>query len=93
MAEQAALRIIVTGLVQGVMFRDFTLRRAEELSLTGYVRNLPGRGVEVKAEGERARLEELLATVKLGSPKSVVENVSPAWSEFTGQYRDFIIIF
>ena len=94
MAEPAALRVIVTGRVQGVMFRDFTRYQAEALSLTGCVRNLPGgRAVEVKAEGERTKLEELLSLVKRGPPRAVVESAAPTWGKYTGVYRDFRIRF
>jgi acylphosphatase len=94
MAELAALRVVVTGQVQGVMFRDFTRYQAETLSLTGYVRNLPGgEAVEVEAEGERARLEELLSAVKRGPSRAVVENALATWGKYTGRYRDFRIRF
>jgi len=94
MAEKAALRLVVSGQVQGVMFRDFTRQQAERLGLSGYVRNLPGgRSVEVEVEGERARLEELLRIVKRGPPRAVVESVLPTWGEYTGRYRDFNIRF
>jgi acylphosphatase len=92
MAEPTALKVVITGEVQGVMFRDFTRRQAEGLGLTGYVRNLPsGRAVEVEVEGDRASLEELLSIVKLGPPRAVVESVSPIWGEYIGKYRDFRI--
>lgn len=94
MAEKAALRVVVCGQVQGVMFRDFTRRQAERLGLSGYVRNLPGgRAVEIEAEGERARLEEILKIVQRGPPRAVVESVSPTWGEYSGRYRDFSIRF
>ncbi|RJO62838.1 MAG: acylphosphatase [Dehalococcoidia bacterium] len=94
MAEPAALKVIVTGQVQGVMFRDYTRRQAERLSLGGYVRNLPGgRTVEIEAEGERAQLKELLKMVKRGPPRAVVESVSPTWGKYTGRYQDFSITF
>jgi len=94
MAEPAALRVVVTGRVQGVMFRDFTCHQAESLGLTGYVRNLPGGGaVEVEAEGERTRLEELLSIVKRGPPRALVESALATWGKYTGKYRDFRIRF
>lgn len=94
MTEPATLKVVVTGQVQGVMFRDFTRRQAERLSLSGYVRNLPGgRSVEVEAEGDRTRLEELLKTVSRGPPRAVVESVSPTWGQYTGKYSDFRIVF
>jgi acylphosphatase len=94
MAKPAALRVVVSGRVQGVMFRDFTRHQAEGLGLTGYVRNLPdGRAVEVEAEGERARLEKFLEIVRQGPPRAVVENISPSWGEYTGKYQGFSIRF
>jgi acylphosphatase len=92
MADNAALDVVVTGLVQGVMFRDFTQRKASELGLTGWVRNLPGGlGVEVKAEGERGQLEELLKSVKQGPPRASVEKSTVKWSAYTAAYPDFKI--
>ena len=47
MADSASLEASVGGLVQGVFFRAFVARRARELGLVGYVRNLPDGTVEV----------------------------------------------
>ncbi len=58
-SDLASLQATVYGYVQGVFFRAFVSRRAEELGLTGYVRNLPGgKAVEVLAEGERKQLRK-----------------------------------
>ena len=59
----AAARFIVSGRVQGVGFRFFTLREARALGLSGFVRNQPDGTVEVVAEGSTkvlAALEERL---------------------------------
>lgn len=69
MGDLASVQAIVYGLVQGVYFRAFTSRRAVELGVSGYVRNLPGRNtVEVLAEGERSQLEKLIDHLKIGPP-------------------------
>ena len=61
MLEQASLLAIVQGRVQGVYFRAFVRNHAEALGLKGYVRNLSGgRAIEVRAEGEKTKLDELL---------------------------------
>jgi len=92
MAELAAVKAIVHGRVQGVFFRDFVSRRASELGLTGYVRNLPGgHSVEVQAEGEREQLEELIGYLKVGPPAAHVVKVVTSWSEYTGGYVGFRI--
>jgi len=84
-----ALQAIVYGRVQGVFFRSFVTRRAEELALTGYVRNLPEGAVEVRAEGEREKLEELIGYLKAGPPAARVEKVVTSWSGYSGSYTGF----
>ena len=92
MTDLASVQAVVYGLVQGVFFRDFVHRRATQLGLTGYVRNLPsGEALEVHAEGERKRLEELLSYLKIGPPGAEVEKVETSWSEYTGSYSHFSI--
>ena len=92
MAELASVQVVVYGIVQGVFFRDFVHRQATRFGLTGYVRNLPGReAVEVHAEGERKRLEELIGYLKIGPPGAEVEKVDTIWSEYTGSCSYFSI--
>lgn len=59
--QTGAFRAVVHGDVQGVGFRDATVRRARALELTGWVRNGPHATVEVHAEGPGRALDELLA--------------------------------
>ena len=87
----ASLRGIVHGRVQGVFFRGFTSRRAMGLGLTGYVRNLPDRTVEIRAEGEREKLEELIKHLESGPPGAMVEKVETIWAGYTGGYSSFSI--
>ncbi len=90
MADLASVRATVYGHVQGVFFRDFASRRAAQLGLTGYVRNLPSGGaVEVHAEGEKKPLEELIGYLKIGPPGARVQKVITNWSEYTGNYSSF----
>jgi len=90
MADLASVRVIVHGYVQGVFFRAFASRRAVELGLTGYVRNLAGgEAVEVNAEGEREKLQRLIDHLRVGPPAARVEKVETTWSEYTGSYPGF----
>ena len=91
MTDLASVQVIVSGSVQGVYFRDFTSRKAVELGLTGYVRNLPEGTVEVRAEGKRKPLEKLIDHLKVGPPAARVTKVEIRWSEYTGSYSDFRI--
>jgi len=94
MSDLASLQAMVYGSVQGVYFRDFTARRARELGLTGYVRNLRQvEAVEVNAEGEREQLVTLISHLKVGPPAARVTKVVTDWSEYTGGYSDFKIMY
>lgn len=88
--DLAAVRVLVYGDVQGVYFRAFAAQRAKGLGLKGFVRNLPrGDSVEVVAEGERSRLEELITYLNVGPPAARVERVVTNWSEPSGRYTEF----
>lgn len=52
-----------SGNVQGVGFRFTTRRIAQEFDVTGFVRNLPDRRVEVVAEGPPDDLDDFMAAV------------------------------
>jgi len=91
MNDLASVQAVVYGRVQGVFFRAFASRQAKRLGLSGYVRNLPDGAVEMQAEGERKKLEELIGCLKVGPPAAKVERVKTNWLEYTGSYSDFNI--
>ncbi len=62
------MRVIVSGRVQGVWFRESTRRRAEELGLAGWVRNLPDGRVQAVFEGEHAAVRDALDFLRTGGP-------------------------
>jgi acylphosphatase len=92
MADLASVHVTIYGYVQGVFFRAFVSEHAAMLGLTGYVRNLPqGDAVEVRAEGEKEKLEELITYLKVGPPAARVDKVVTNWSKYTGSYSGFSI--
>ena len=93
-AVRTAVHAAVRGRVQGVFFRAYVQRRAEELGLVGWVRNMPeGDSVEVYAEGDRSHLERLVGFLRTGPPSARVEKVDTEWSEATGKFHRFSISF
>lgn len=60
-------RIRVRGVVQGVGFRPFVFRLAQELELAGWVRN-DGGGVEIEAQGLPGNLSALVARIHGEAP-------------------------
>jgi acylphosphatase len=91
MNDPAAVSAIVHGRVQGVYYRAFVRKRAAGLGLTGYARNLPDGTVEVRAEGEREKLQQLIGYLEIGPPGARVTKVITEWSEYTGGYNGFSI--
>jgi len=87
----ARFRAIVSGLVQLVGFRAFASRRAKELGVAGFVRNLPSGEVEVEAEGEKELLERFLADLRRGPPGAQVHGISATWQEPKGETSRFEI--
>ena len=92
MADQTKqLHATIHGKVHAVSFRYFTRRAAEQLGLTGWVRNRFNRTVEMVAEGEEGKLRELLDFVKRGPPSANVTLVDHTWEIGTGEFKKFKI--
>jgi acylphosphatase len=68
--------ILVTGRVQGVWYRKYTMYKAIELGIKGYVRNMPDDSVYILATGTPEQLDALVQWCYIGSPKSKVEKVT-----------------
>jgi acylphosphatase len=90
MSELAYVSATIYGHVQGVFYRAFASRVAKALGLKGYVRNLPQSGVvEIHAEGNKEKLEELIKQLEVGPPEALVEKIDVNWSEFSGKFSNF----
>jgi len=69
-------RSFVSGRVQGVFYRATCVRKATELALTGFARNLPDGRVEVLACGDDTAVAEFVGWLWEGSPASKVTDVA-----------------
>jgi acylphosphatase len=83
------LHAVVRGDVQGVGFRYFVQRRAQQLGLNGWVRNNDDGTVELVAEGKREELEQLKRALQEGPRMARVDRVDTRWSAATGNLRGF----
>lgn len=70
-----AIHAFVSGRVQGVFFRDTARRRARELGLQGWVRNLPDGRVELFAQGGDEAVRRLERWLQEGPRGAEVEGV------------------
>ncbi len=82
----------VSGIVQGVMFRDFVRRNATDLGILGRVWNNTDGTVGFILEGEEQGCNALIAIMRKGPPWAKVENVVYEEGDGSGQYNDFKII-
>ncbi len=88
--ESARARIIVRGIVQGVGFRPFIYRLANDHELNGWVLNST-EGVVIEVEGPTQRLQEFIADITLQAPPlAVIEKVESSFLPPVG-YQSFII--
>jgi len=83
----------ISGLVQGVFYRQNTYEKANRLNLTGWVRNLPDGRVEAIAEGDKDTVNQLIDWCHEGPPLSRVESVDIKWENPTGEFNGFIVTY
>jgi acylphosphatase len=83
--------LIISGRVQGVSYRVSAWEKARELELTGWVRNLSDGRVELVAEGEAARLDQMTAWAGEGPRFARVSHVDITENIATGEFSDFQI--
>jgi len=83
------LHLKIYGLVQGVYYRSNARRKALELGLSGWVKNMPDGTVETVAEGEEGTLNEYKMWCKKGPPEARVEEIQEKWEEPSGDFKGF----
>jgi len=83
-----ARHVSVTGRVQGVFFRAWTRDQANELGVTGWVRNCPDGRVDAHVEGDEAAVQQLLERLRRGPPSARVEDVR-LWDVEPCDFDDF----
>ena len=69
-------RVLISGRVQGVFFRDSCRRLARQHGVSGWVRNLPDGQVEAVFEGRAEDVDRLVEWVRRGPSRAVVAGVA-----------------
>ena len=87
--KNSSVKIIVSGIVQGVGFRYFIARIANEYDLKGYVKNQFNGDVEIVAEGRKEFVKDLAKKAKIGPSHARVENIQIQWLDFKNKYNKF----
>ncbi len=89
MGENVRVHAYASGRVQGVFYRENTKQKAQELSVTGLVRNLEDGRVEAVAEGEEEKVKELLDWMQEGPSAARVDNLEVNWEDYKGEFDEF----
>ena len=83
------VRILVSGMVQGVSFRYYTQELAQRLGVHGWVRNTHNGRVEAVFEGEKETVERMLNFCRHGPSGAGVTNVKVKWENYRGEFSGF----
>ncbi len=68
-------RVLISGVVQGVFFRENTWRQAQRYMLSGWVRNCVDGRVEVMLYGEAVAIKSMLKWLEIGPKLAKVTNI------------------
>ena len=82
-------RVFVVGKVQGVGFRYGTRIMARKLGLFGFVQNLADGRVEAVFEGEKDKIEKIVAWMKKGPFLAKVSEIEIGWEEHNNEFTTF----
>jgi acylphosphatase len=85
---EVARHVSLTGRVQGVFFRAWMQEQANELDVTGWVRNCPDGRVDAHIEGEEAAVQRLIERLHRGPPAAKVEDMH-LWDVEIFDFDDF----
>ena len=86
------MRVLYSGQVQGVGFRYTVRSVATGFEVTGSVRNLPGGGVELIAEGAKDELEAFRQAIRESGLDHFIRQEDVSWQEASSEFRGFDIV-
>ncbi len=95
MAEQelnARVHVFVSGRVQGVFFRSGTKKKALELGLSGWVRNLADGRVEAVFEGKKKEIDMMIEWCKKGPEYANVTGIEIVHEDNAGEFDGFSLL-
>lgn len=87
----STLHFHVTGRVQGVWFRGWTIETARALGLSGWVRNMRDGSVAGQAQGPQDALERFRQELKQGPPSARVDLVDAGYIDIPERFDGFSV--
>jgi acylphosphatase len=86
------IHLFIHGQVKGVFFRAYTRRKAKELGLVGFVKNVD-EGVEVLAQGQDKDIDLFVEFCKRGPTSAIVDDIEMIEEKTQDDLKDFEVIF
>jgi acylphosphatase len=86
------VHVVISGRVQGVWYRASTKQKAEELGVTGWVKNTDEGNVEAVFEGDKAVVDEMIAWCWKGPSLAKVTNVTISPCHSDEKSSSFIVL-
>lgn len=87
------IKIIISGKVQGVFFRDFIKEQADILEIKGFTKNISDGNVEIIAQGSESALKELIEQTKIGHAFAKIDKINVSHETSNTIFKDFKIIY
>jgi acylphosphatase len=91
--EEARARVVISGRVQGVSFRYYTVQEAQRRQVKGWVRNRPDGKVEAVFEGPKNQVSAMVDWCHRGSPAATVDDVEVHWETAEDTFTGFHVRF
>jgi len=88
---KSCVHVVISGLVQGVWFRTSTKNKAEQLGITGWVKNAHNGCVESVFEGDENTVQEMIDWCHIGPPHAEVKKVEVTNQSPCDGFEDFSI--
>ncbi len=83
------VHLFISGIVQGVFFRDSARQVAQSMGIRGYARNLQDGRVELVVEGEKDSVDKLVQWCHKGPPAAIVDSVDIIEEPYNGEFDLF----
>ena len=91
--KQQHVRILVSGNVQGVFFRQALKVVAKKNNVSGWVRNLNDRRVEAVFEGDSKSINSVIEWTRVGPANSRVDEIKFNNEEFKNEFTTFEVLY
>ncbi len=89
--NQARMRILIEGRLQGINFRYHTQQQAKKLGLMGFVQSLSDGRIEIDVQGAQNKIEQMLTWCQ-EEPQSIhIKTIFYRYDELTERYSDFAV--